>query len=236
MTPVRFARCLPFILSLLLVLGAVRAHGEAARNSLCCSTKNEPGFYEVHRFEFGRKIYFTGFDDTSEPGCGSACSFTAIHICSLDTCKFSDADMLIGDVSGPLPEGLFFLDERNGWVWYKWNGESGKEEGAIYFTASGTRKWIKRASIVVDDLFFIEAKRGWAVTRYDDFFSSIWAGETRILETQDGGKTWKPVTPEKAVSYYGLSKDKYDQLFKWPTGRDYRDMLVMQKANEAAKK
>ncbi len=78
------------------------------------------------------------------------------------------------------PYSLFFLDDSNGWM---------VTESGIWNTDESGRTWKRLSKHSAGSLLrvhFLDANHGFAVGR-----------EKTVLETQDGGKTWKPVPAAK---------------------------------------
>jgi photosystem II stability/assembly factor-like uncharacterized protein len=97
---------------------------------------------------------------------------------------------------------VYFLDAQNGWA------VGGR--GALLSTGDGGRSWKLMPPPTEDtlrDVFFSDAETGWLVCD-KSIYQPAPTGEARsyLLQTKDGGATWKRIVPTGAENQLRLSR------------------------------
>jgi photosystem II stability/assembly factor-like uncharacterized protein len=80
---------------------------------------------------------------------------------------------------------VYFLDQNNGWI--------GGSNGTLLLTGDGGNSWTtirKFTEETIKDIHFADEKHGWLLTE-KDIYSAGQLSPSSILETSDGGETWK---------------------------------------------
>lgn len=96
---------------------------------------------------------------------------------------------------------VYFVDAQKGWV--------AGSNGTMLTTDDGGKNWRainKFTDDTIKDVYFSDANHGWALTE-KDIYSSGAASPSSILETSDGGNSWKKATLE------GEGKERLVRLF-----------------------
>jgi photosystem II stability/assembly factor-like uncharacterized protein/dienelactone hydrolase len=105
-------------------------------------------------------------------------------------------------------DDVFFTDETHGWY--------GNGSGKVYRTIDGGASWNKvldKPGFYVRCLAFIDSLHGFVGNVGTDYFPDV-TDTTCMLETFDGGTTWKEVTNIKGPYPKGLCAfDVYSKLF-----------------------
>lgn len=89
---------------------------------------------------------------------------------------------------------VFFVNTNHGWLVS--NNELKRGSAKIYETVDGGKTWIQLsvnipANSFISKIFFLNETRGWMVTQTENHELKNISAEIRILETGDGGRTWK---------------------------------------------
>ena len=96
---------------------------------------------------------------------------------------------------------VYFVDTQKGWV--------AGSNGTMLKTEDGGKNWQiinKFTDETIKDVYFSDENHGWALTE-KDIYSSGAASPSSILETFDGGKSWRKATLE------GEGKERLVRLF-----------------------
>lgn len=120
--------------------------------------------------------------------------------------------LLTADSAAIDVERLYFLDARHGWA-VGWNGRSSPTYGVFLETLDGGRTWqaaLKRENWKINDIVFVDGKRGWATATMNQSF---------ILHTTDGGRNWQ--TQDTGVADQAWVRIAFaDSLLGWALSND----------------
>jgi photosystem II stability/assembly factor-like uncharacterized protein len=94
----------------------------------------------------------------------------------------------------PVPQGwltdVFFRDEKTGWLL--------SSEGAVFSTSDGGCTWTGIRAAAPNEycggLWFLDAKHGFVISGLRA--TCDWSVPAKLIETKDGGLSWKDRTPE----------------------------------------
>lgn len=113
---------------------------------------------------------------------------------------------------------VYFVDEKTGWL-------AGSPGGGIYHTSDGGDTWqlqlaeTRTNNVAVDSVHFINKQEGWAVGRLWPVDISHDEMRGLVLQTWDGGQTWKEVEVGENELFY-VQVHFTDSGHGWVTSRD----------------
>jgi len=97
---------------------------------------------------------------------------------------------------------IYFIDWNHGWMLSESGGKMADEndgESVLLITANGGRTWTSKSLPNVTNLYFTDAKTGWAVGK-----------NATLLKTTDGGLEWKKVESIEKVIGLPIESSNYN--------------------------